>query len=106
MYTNRRKIAAATAAGMLGLLAVACSSRSVDGQTYQNSTGGVKLEFTSGNKAYIRVGPMTESCGYSQSGRNVVLSCAGDKFKLEIGDDGALAGPPDGLLARLTKVRQ
>lgn len=105
MHTNRCKIVAAIAAGTLGLLVAACSSRSVQGHTYQDSTGNFKLEFSTGGKAYFRLGAMTQPCGYSESGRTVVLTCPDEKFNLTVGDDGALSGPPDGLLARLTKSR-
>ena len=33
------------------------------------------------------------------------VACEGDKTDFAIADDGALIGPPDGMLARLTKEK-
>jgi hypothetical protein len=33
------------------------------------------------------------------------LTCEGEKTDFTIDDDGALIGPPDGMLARLTKEK-
>lgn len=80
-------------------------SRKVEGDTYENNGGVVKVEFKSGGKAFVSAGPATTTCTYSESGKTVTLICEGDKTVFSVEDDGALSGPPDGLLTRLTKKR-
>jgi hypothetical protein len=82
----------------------ACGSH-VSGHTYHDNGGVVQLEFKSGGKAYISAGPMSHACTYSESGKMVSLVCDGDETSFTVQDDGALAGPPDGLMARLTPVK-
>jgi hypothetical protein len=77
----------------------------VEGNTYENNGGVVKVEFKSGGKAYLSAGPATTTCTYSESGKTVTLLCMGDKTVFTVEEDGALSGPPDGLLTRLTKKR-
>lgn len=81
----------------------ACGSH-VSGHTYHDNGGVVQVEFKSGGKAYIAAGPTSHACTYSESGKTVNLDCDGDTTSFTVQDDGALAGPPDGLMARLTPV--
>ena len=37
--------------------------------------------------------------------KTLALTCEGEKTDFTIDDDGALIGPPDGMLARLTKEK-
>jgi hypothetical protein len=96
----------AFALAVLGILgaAIGCGAK-VEGNTYQDNGGVVKIEFKSGGKAYLSGGPATTTCTYSESGKTVTLICVGDKTVFTIEDDGALSGPPDGLLTRLTKKK-
>jgi hypothetical protein len=94
------RIAAATAV----LLTIGCGGK-VQGNTYADNGGVVKIEFKSGGKAYVSTGPVSNSCSYSESGKSVTLTCEGDKTILTMDDDGALNGPPGGFLSRLTKVK-
>ena len=76
---------------------------SVQGHTYQNNGGVVVVEFKANGKAYVSAGPTSNTCKYTQSGAKVSLLCEGDKTDFTIDeDDGALLGPPDGMLTRLT----
>jgi hypothetical protein len=77
---------------------------SVSGHTYHDNGGVVRVEFKSGGKALVSIGPMSHGCTYSESGKNVSLNCDGEKLNFTMQDDGALAGPPDGYMARLTPV--
>jgi hypothetical protein len=77
----------------------------VEGNTYTDNGGVVKIEFKSGGKAYVSTGPVSNTCSYSESGKTVTLTCEGDKTALTVDDDGALNGPPGGFLSRLTKVK-
>lgn len=86
------------------LLTTGCGGK-VQGNTYADNGGVVRIEFKSGGKAYVSTGPVSNSCSYSESGKSVTLTCEGDKTILTVDDDGALNGPPGGLLSRLTKVK-
>jgi hypothetical protein len=89
---------------LLGVATPACGG-SVEGSTYAGNGGIVKIEFQSGGKAYVATGPVSTACTYSESGKNVTLLCEGDTTVFTVGDDGALNGPPEGLLGRLTKEK-
>ena len=95
--------------GMLGILllsASACGGGGVSGNTYVGNGGIVKVEFKSGGKAFFSMGPTTGNCTYTEKGKTVTLVCDGDSTDFTVGDDGALSGPPDGMLGRLTKEKQ
>jgi hypothetical protein len=92
------------AAAIAVLLTIGCGGK-VQGNTYADNGGVVKIEFKSGGKAYVSTGPVSNSCSYSESGKSVTLTCEGDKTILTMDDDGALNGPPGGFLSRLTKVK-
>jgi hypothetical protein len=62
------------------------------------------VEFRVGGKAYVSAGSVSHACSYSQSGKIVSLICDEDSTNLTVLDDGALAGPPESLMARLTPV--
>lgn len=88
----------------LGCLLTGCGS-SVSGHTYHDNGGVVRVEFKSGGKAFVSIGSMSHECTYSESGKNVSMDCDGEKLSFTVQDDGALAGPPDGYMARLTPVK-
>ena len=93
----------ATAAALVCMGVAGCGS-SVSGHTY--GVGGVTIEFDSGGKAVANLGPlMTSQCTYTQSGKQVSLVCEGDTTVFTVASDGSLDGPPDGMLAHLTKVK-
>jgi hypothetical protein len=85
-------------------LTTACGS-SVAGSTYIDNGGVVQIEFKSDGKAYVSTGPVSNACTYTQSGKTLTLICNGDKTAFTIDDDGALNGPPNGFLSRLTKKK-
>jgi len=86
------------------LVIAGCGSK-VKGHTFHDNGGVVKIEFKSGSKAFVSTGPVTNTCNYSESGRRVNLVCDGDTTVFTVEEDGALSGPPDGFLARLTPVK-
>jgi len=88
--------------GALGAIA-GCGS-GVEGSTYEDNGGVVKIEFKSGGKAYVSTGPATNTCTYSENGKKVSLVCEGDTTIFTVEDD-ALNGPPGGFLTRLTKKK-
>jgi len=97
--------------GMLALalasvsLGTACTG-GVKGSTYADNGNVVQIEFKSGGKAYMSMGPMTNTCNYTESGKNVTLNCGpGENLVFTVDDDGALNGPPGGMVTRLTKKK-
>lgn len=103
---NRFTLSNALAVAVLGALSVAtgCGGK-VEGNTYTGNGGVVQIEFKSGGKAYVSTGPVSTPCTYSESGKSVTLICEGDKTVFAVDEDGALNGPPGGLLARLTRKK-
>jgi len=85
-------------------MAIAGCGSSVAGSTYIDNGGVVQIEFKSGGKAYVSTGPVSHTCSYTQSGKNLTLNCDGDKIVFIVEDD-ALNGPPNGFLGRLTKKK-
>ena len=61
---------------MLGTLAAAigCGCK-VQGNTYEDNGGVVKIEFKSGGKAYVSTRPVTNTCSYAESGKTITLTC-------------------------------
>ena len=98
------KALGATLAAALSLGLAGCGS-SLAGNTYIDNGGVVQMEFKSGGKAYVSTGPVSTACTYTQSGKTLTLICNGDKTVFTIDDDGALNGPPNGFLSRLTKKK-
>jgi hypothetical protein len=103
---NRFSGSHAVALAVIGVLGVAigCGGK-VEGNTYEGNGGVVKIEFKSGGKAYLSAGPATTTCTYTDSGKTVTMVCVGDTTVFTVEDDGALSGPPDGMLTRLTKKK-
>ena len=99
-----KRLAAFLALAVVCPFSDACG-RGVSGHTYHNNGGVVQIEFKSGGKAYVSDGPTSHSCIYSESGKIVNLKCGGDTTNFTMEDDGALVGPPHGLMARLTPVK-
>ena len=86
-------------------VALACGG-GVKGNTYVDNGNVVQIEFKSDGKAYMSMGPMTNTCGYTESGKNVTLNCGpGQTLAFTVDDDGALNGPPGGMVSRLTKKK-
>lgn len=83
----------------------ACGDDSVEENTYEAAGRGLTIAFKSGGKATFSIGPQSQECTYAQSGKKVGLTCEGDKTDFTIADDGALHGPPQGMLGRLTKKK-
>jgi hypothetical protein len=77
----------------------------VEGNTYAGNGGVVQVEFKSGGKAYVSTGPVSNPCSYTESGKTVTLVCEGAKTVFTVDDDGALNGPPGGMLGRLEKKK-
>lgn len=107
MRENKYKSAAPTILGIVvvfGIFLAGCGSK-VEGNTYTGNGGVVQVEFKSGGKAFVATGPVSTPCSYTESRKNVTLICGTDKTEFTVDDDGALIGPPDGFLGRLTKKK-
>jgi type IV secretory pathway TrbL component len=89
---------------MWSVLLAGCSGK-VQGNTYAGNGGVVQVEFKSGGKAYVATGPVSTPCTYTESGKTVTLICESDKTVFTVDDDGALIGPPGGMLGRLEKKK-
>ena len=89
---------------LLMVMAATCDA-GVQGHTYADNGGVVKIEFKPNGKAYVATGPVSTPCTYTESGSNVSLVCENDKTVFKIDDDGALLGPPDGFMGRLTQEK-
>jgi len=94
----------AAAVAWVCVCATGCGN-SVKGHTYTGNGQLVSIQFQSGGKAYVSMGPMTSTCTYTQSGNNITLVCEGDTEQLALAGDGSLNGPPDGMLAHLTRAK-
>ena len=101
---NRFGFANVAAFTLLLVSATSCGG-STQGHTYSGNGGVVKIEFKSGGKAFVATGPVSTPCTYSESGKTVTLICVGDTTVFNVDDDGALIGPPDGLMGRLTQEK-
>ena len=107
MRTNKFNFPATLRTGLLlvsGLYLAGCGAK-VEGNTYAGNGGVVQIEFKSGGKAFVSTGPVSTPCTYSETGKSVTLVCEGDKTVFTVDDDGALIGPPNGMLGRLTKKK-
>ena len=104
MRANIQNVLAAAALAILCFGATACGNN-VSGHTYAGPGNMVKIEFQSGGKANTSFGAMTAACTYTENGKKISLVCEGDTTDLTMADDGSLTGPPDGMLARLTKIK-
>jgi hypothetical protein len=61
--------------------------------TYTNTNGLVTLDLRSGGKASLTMMGQNEQCTYDVDGKNLTLTCGGDKTVWGIHDDGSLTGP-------------
>ena len=66
--------------------------------------GSLTVRLESGGKAIVSSGPVSHACSYSESGKSVSLVCDDNATNFTIQDDGALVGPPQGLMTRLTPL--
>ena len=92
------------AAALLCFCAIGCGN-SVKGHTYAGNGQLVSIQFQSDGKALASMGPMTSNCTYTQNDKQITLICEGDTEQLTMNSDGSLSGPPDGMLAHLTRVK-
>ena len=91
----------------VGSLSVALGcGKSVKGNTYADNGNVVQIEFKSDGKAYMSMGPVTNTCNYTESGKNVTVTCGpAETLTFTVDDDGALNGPPGGMVSRMTKKK-
>lgn len=92
---------AAIALFCLGL--AGCGSN-VKGHSYAAADGSVTIQFQSGGTANVTIGPIPATCTYTQSGKQVNLTCGGQTEVLTVNSDGSLDGPAD-TVGHLTKVK-
>jgi hypothetical protein len=100
---NMAKVTSAIVFGVVSLSS--CGGGSAEGHTYSGNGGVVKIDFKSDGKAYVATGPVSTPCTYTEKGKTLSLVCEGDTTQFTVDDDGALIGPSDGMLSRLTKEK-
>ena len=93
-------------AAVLSLSVTACGGPAVEGNTYSGGGDVVKVEFKADGQAYMTMGPISIPCTYAQKGKALPLTCEGESTEFKIDDDGALLGPPEGMLGRLTQQKK
>ena len=76
----------------------------VSGNTYQSDGGAVQLEFQSGGKANLTLGPLKQACTYAQDSKSVAVTCDGDKTIFTINGD-ILSPPPGNMIGPMTKKK-
>lgn len=91
------------ATGALFSLALAGCGSSVKGHTYAAPDGSVTIQFQSGGAANVTIGPIPAACTYTQSGKQVNLTCGGQTEILTLSGD-SLDGPQE-TVGHLTKVK-
>lgn len=79
-----------------------CGS-SVEGNTYVDPEGMISIEFLSGGKANFKMGVVGGACTYTESVKNVTVTCNGVPQVFTMNSDGSLGGPAAGLIGKLTK---
>ncbi len=87
----------------LACLVLAGCGNNVKGHTYSAPDGSVTIVFGSGGTANVSFGPIPAACTYTQSGKQVNLTCGGQTEILTVGD-GTLDGPQE-TIGHLTKVK-
>jgi hypothetical protein len=101
---SHRGLTTVAVAAIFCLGAAGCGN-SVSGHTYQGAGGIVQIQFESGGKAKATMGPASSDCTYAQNNEIVSLTCEGITTSLTVNSDGSLSGPPDGMLAKLTRIK-
>jgi hypothetical protein len=105
MEAEMKLRATGVAAGLLLACCLGCGN-SVQGNTYADASGMMKMQFQSGGKALVTIGFTTQNCQWSQSSNNVAVKCADQTLQLTLNNDDSLTGPPDGMVGKMTKVKQ
>jgi hypothetical protein len=95
----------AAAVVALVCLGLAGCGNNVKGHTYAAADDSVTIVFQSGGTANVSFGPIGSACTYTQSGKQINLTCGGQTEVLTMADDGSLSGPADGPIGHLTKVK-
>ncbi len=85
-------------------LGVAGCGHDVKGHTYAAADDSITIVFQSGGTASVTMGPITSTCAYTQSGKQINLTCGGQTEVLTMASDGSLDGPPE-VIGHLTKVK-
>ena len=56
-------------------------------------------------KAHFSLSGVGGDCSYTQTGDSIALTCEGETSQLTLGADGALSGPPDSFMTRMTRAK-
>jgi len=103
MKESKRSGWAAAVVALVCLSMAGCGNN-VKGHTYAAPDGSVTIVFQSGGIANMTMGPIPVTCTYTQSGKQVNLTCGGQTEILTVANDGSLDGPQE-TVGHLTKVK-
>jgi hypothetical protein len=82
-----------------------CES-SVAGSTYVDSEGAISIEFHSDGKVNLKMGGIGGGCTYTESGKNITVTCNGVPQLFTMNSDGSLGGPAAEFIGKLiTKTK-
>ena len=94
---------------LFACLSIACVGAASPGAdaavagVYANAEGNASVEFRTDGRAHFSLHGVGGQCAFAQTNRTVLLTCEGETTKFVVEDDGALTGPADSFLTRLTK---
>src|SRR5579863_5675150 len=80
-----------------------CGDPPIAGNTYGDSDNVISLEFLSGGKATLKMAGAAVTCTYTQSGKNITVSCGGAAQPFILNSDGSLTAANSGLFGKLTR---
>jgi hypothetical protein len=106
MNDSRRLLTCVAALAAAGLSMACGASAGADTTVvgvYANAAGHASIEFRAEGRAHFSLHGVGGQCSYNQQERTVHLTCDGETTQFKVEDDGALMGPPDSFLTRLTK---
>ena len=75
----------------------------VEGNTYVDAEGVISIEFLSGGKANFKMGIFGGACTYTESGKNITVTCNGVPQVFTMNSDGSLGGPAASRIGKSTK---
>ena len=99
---HRALLAATLLTAGFGL--AACGD-SVEGNTYTDAENVITLQFLSGGKASVKMGPIGGECTYKESGKSVAVTCNGTTQSFTVNDDGSLGGPATVITGKLIRKK-
>jgi hypothetical protein len=105
MKPTYRNCAIATALLASITILPGCGGPSVQGKTYQSDGGVVQIEFDSGGKAKLTTLNSPTDCTWTEDGKAVNVTCAGQPAAFTMNDDGTLSAGEGNQFGKLTEKK-